>query len=858
MKKSNLIVAFIILQISLLNGQNISPQVLQSGQWIKNWMLVGPIHLQKQEQPSGHQWEHIPGFDSDFLKSAGGESKPILKNGSSIRFTGGSAKCILYNSPDSMVNLDNALSKEFPVLAYGYTEVEATEEGIRMLALGSNDGCRLWLNGEQIWDVPGERGLFADDDLIPVYLKKGKNTILIKVEERGGSWGFCMRFKSFAAADLNTQGKLFTVVPKANGLAEFKSSFSETVLNRLIKSLQIEIISDQGKKVLSETRTSDFTTELKLKTDDYLGYTMNLKTQLKNGEVLPGEINFFAGKRQQYFLFNNRKSDYHIIVDNNASTSEKWAAEELQHWIEKVGGIKISIENTNSNISGQAIYVGYNEKVKNLAGRAQPDSTDESFKYFNAGPDIVIYGGSQRGTMYGVMSFLENELGCRWYTPDVTVAPEKTDYSFERLNHSEKPGVRVRNDFYFEAFNPTWAARNKMNGTLAFDKTTPQPGGTENYWAVHTFYPLMPPSEFFDKHPEYYSLIDGKRIYDHAQLCLTNPDVLKIIIERIKKQMRENPEYLIYSVSQNDWRNPCQCDKCQAIAKTEGSESGPVIWFVNQVAEAVEKEFPDKFIGTLAYQYTRTPPKKIKPRQNVVVRLCSIECCFSHDFETCPENKSFMADLKGWSAIAPHLYIWDYVVNFSHYIMPYPNFYVLQPNIKTLQQNNSIGIMEQAAYQSRGGEFAELRAYVISKLLWNPDCNVQEVINDFMFGYYGRAGLYVRQYFDYLQNRISQETHIHLGLSPDDILFSGSFVSDALSIFSNAEKVAENPEILSRVEMAELPLLYLKCMLAPQLSVYDGTYEKFTRIVEREGITHYAEVGKSNKDEFHKNMDSLK
>ena len=361
--------------------------------------------------------------------------------------------------------------------------------------------------------------------------------------------------------------------------------------------------------------------------------------------------------------------------------------------------------------------------------------------------------------MYGVMSFLENEFGCRWYTPGVSIIPPKDKLVFDRFDHSETPGVRVRNDFYFEAFDPIWAARNKMNGAMSFRQ---QPGGVESYWGVHTFYPLMPPSEFFADHPEYYGLIKGKRISDYTQLCLSNPDVLKIITERIRKIMRENPEYLIYDISQNDWDDPCQCEKCQAIVKKEGSESGIIIWFVNQVAEAIEKEFPDKFIGTLAYRYTRTPPKNIHPRSNVVVRLCSIECCFAHDFKTCPENQSFLRDLEAWSAIAPHLYIWDYVVNFSHYIMPYPNFKVLQPNIQTFRENNSIGIMEQAAYQGRGGEFSELRAYLISKLLWNPDCNVENVIDDFMYGYYGRAGKYIRQYFDLLHGRITPETHIHI------------------------------------------------------------------------------------------------
>jgi hypothetical protein len=283
-----------------------------------------------------------------------------------------------------------------------------------------------------------------------------------------------------------------------------------------------------------------------------------------------------------------------------------------------------------------------------------------------------------------------------------------------------------------------------------------------------------------------------------------------------------------------------------------------MIWFVNQVAEAVEKEFPDKFIGTLAYQYTRTPPQSIRPRNNVVVRLCSIECCFSHDFKSCPENQSFLSDLKKWSSLAPHLYIWDYVVNFSHYVMPYPNFKVLQSNIQTLRDNNSIGIMEQAAYQSRGGEFSELRAYLISRLLWNPDCDVEKVINDFMYGYYGRSGQLIRQYFDLLHSRITPDTHIHLGLSPDDQLFSDSFIHESFQLFERAKIVADNDEILHRVEMASLPILYLKCKRMPVLSRYDGTYNNFCTIAKREGVTYYAEAGEPHRVAFHKNVENAK
>ncbi len=586
-------------------------------------------------------------------------------------------------------------------------------------------------------------------------------------------------------------------------------------------------------------------------------------------------LNSSSDKTGPYILASGKKSAYRIVLDPMASESEKWAADELQHWLKEISGAELPVQLFAETDSGPQIIIGYNNILKKKTGAVPPSKSDESFRYFSSGPDIYIYGGSQRGSMYGVMAFLENELGCRWYTPAVSVIPKRDEIIFKSFDHSEAPGIRVRNDFYFEAFDPVWCARNKMNGAMGSTKDTlnkeekwaevrKQPGGVESYWAVHTFYPLVPPEEFYNTHPEYYSLINNKRVHEDAQLCLTNPDVLRIVTERIKKRMRQNPEYLIYDISQNDWDNPCQCDKCQSIVKREGSESGPVLWFVNQVAQAVEKEFPDKYIGTLAYKYTRKPCKTIHARKNVVVRLCSIECCFSHDIKSCPRNEPFLEDLKGWSAIAPNMYIWDYVVYFQHYLMPYPNIRVLQPNIQTFRENNAIGIMEQAAYQSRGGEFAELRSYVISRLLWNPDCDVEAVIDDFLYGYYGRAGKYVRQYFDLLYTRITPDTHIHIEtanyprLTVWDTLFSGDFAEKAKTIFEEAARVADNSEILHRVELASLPVLYLKCKRTPVAARNDGTYTKFTEIVKREGITRYAEYGEETVSAFHSTVENAK
>jgi hypothetical protein len=616
----SMITAFLLVLSRIFAGNtNAQNQIFSKGEWITEWFLADPFSLTE----SSDETRHLPGFNTDFLSGSGGESNPDNKEGRKIRFKGETVKWIKYQGKDSVVNLDNIISKKSFVIAYAYTEIKSPNEGTSLLALGSNDGGRLWFNGEQVWDCQDARGFSPDDDIIPVAVKKGKNIILLKVEERGNKWEFGARFLPFNLAKFVDEQTLFRVINDKSGNAELLFSQTEPIAKELFKSVHLEIENiSPGMNIWSGNWRVQQKMVLPAVSDNYQQNLLKITATLTDGSFWEKQIPFASGIPVDHVLFENGKTEYSIIVGNNASESEKWAAAELQHWLMEISGATFPIKSDKETTNGKEIIVGYNSRSANLLSKEfkKPADNDEALHYQNVGSSVLLWGGKERGTMYAVFSFLENELGCRWYTPSVTVIPEREKYSFRFLNRYESPTLQVRNDFYFEAFNPVWAARNKMNGTLGFNKTTPQPGGTENYWSVHTFYPLMPPAEFYDKHPEYYSLFDGKRIHDHAQLCLTNPDVLKIITERIKKQMRENPEYLIYDVSQNDWRNPCQCDKCQAIAKKEGSESGPVIWFVNQVAELVEKEFPHKFIGTLAYQYTRTPPKNINPRENVVVR----------------------------------------------------------------------------------------------------------------------------------------------------------------------------------------------------------------------------------------------
>lgn len=862
MRNVMLFASLLSLSLSLCAFAETSPPLYRgepSSAYLRIWALCGPFPLVGDHENVDNI--RLSGMFTDYLRDIGGEEKPHV-----VMDTEGNSNVPIrwkhHISPYDYIDLDGAVSQQATGIAYAYCEIQCEKNTPALFLFGANDGGRVWLNGEEIITHPASGGLKFDLDAAPVLLQRGKNTLLAKIEERGNKWQFAARFVPWDLKAVQDRTRIIQVISTKEGGALFHMNGSSDLWHTLADKIDLSVApaATPDQEIWRGTWGGKKDTPLGIDKNLYRDYVLRVAFQFKGGEKSMTEIPFRAGTRDEHVIFENGTTDYSIVLNSNPSESERWAAEEMRHWLHEVSGADFPIVNMSSQPPQKAIYIGYDDSFQKLwktmpqLSSKPPLPGDESFQYFNMGPSIFILGGRDRGTMYGVMSFLEREMGVRFYTPRVTVAPKKQRYAFTCLEHAEKPGIRVRNDFYFEAFDPIWAAHNRVNGAMTWRE---QPGGLECYWAVHTFFPLVPPEEFFASHPEYYSLVDGKRQYERAQLCLTNPDVLQIVIDRIKKKMRELPQYLIYDVSQNDWGNPCQCEKCQAIAKAEGSESGVVIWFVNQVADAVKKEFPDKFIGTLAYQYTRKPPKTIKPRDNVVVRLCSIECCFAHDFRNCPENESFVEDMEGWAKLAPHLYIWDYVVNFSHYIMPYPNFRVLQPNIQFFRDHNAIGIMEQAAYQSRGGEFAELRAYVLSKLLWDPEIDVPSVIDDFMYGYYGRAGQYVKAYFDLLHNQITPDTHIHLGLSPEDKIFSDDFVRKAERLFDEAEKVADNEEIRQRVEVARLPIMYLKCRRSPIEAKADGTYDRFKAIVAREGITHYAEAGEPHRRAFHEMMDAV-
>lgn len=545
----------------------------------------------------------------------------------------------------------------------------------------------------------------------------------------------------------------------------------------------------------------------------------------------------FACVPHKNTLFSEGKSDYSIVLCDNASASEQTAAEELQSYLQQIGGVTLPIIGCKQLAEGQKhIFVGYNEKYGALCGAVFPEKGDEGYTYRNVGSNIWIYGGSERGTMYGVYSFLENELGVRWYTKDYTHISALKEWCFGELYSNESPFIQYRFVQYYNVEpHKEWLAHNKCNSVWSAQNN--EYGGLVAYWNAHTFEQFIPSGEYFSTHPEYFSLRDGKRT-PYTQLCLSNPEVLQICTDKMKQAIADNPLYWVYSMSQSDNQFPCQCENCRAIEEQYGGHSGLVVWFVNQVADAIKPLYPDKYIGTFAYQYTRKAPTGITPRDNVVIRLCSIECCFAHPLEECAHNRPFISDIEDWSKIAPHLFIWDYVVNYRQYAAPFPNFGVLAENIKTFKRFNAIGIQEEAQYESLGGEFSDLKSWVLSKLLWNPNLDTKKLVSQFITDYYGAAAIYIQQYFDLCHSLINDETVMGIYIDENNPLYTDEFIIEADRLLTQAKQTVAgcDDDICMRVDMVALQIDYLRVVRTPHEAAADGTRDRLFNFIRKNNI----------------------
>ncbi|MEZ5040580.1 MAG: DUF4838 domain-containing protein [Saprospiraceae bacterium] len=487
-------------------------------------------------------------------------------------------------------------------------------------------------------------------------------------------------------------------------------------------------------------------------------------------------------------LVSGGTSDYTINIADNATELETKAAEVLQDYLQQISGVSLAIHTGKG--AGKEIRIGQ-------LGQAAHTGIN-TIAYGVEAEHLFIRGGSPRSTLNAVYTFLEKELGCRFYSPSVEQIPAKTKLQLPAsLNYSYTPPITTRTVHSRLCYDhPAFADKLKVT-TEAFPAYVPEA-------RVHTFHRFVPANLYYQEHPEYYALRNGKRI--PTQLCLTNEAVFQIVKDTVASLLEQYPEANVISVSQDDNTQYCQCANCEAIHEKEASPSGSMIHFVNRIARV----FPNKQISTLAYQYTRKAPKTLKPEPNVLVTLCSIECDRSAPIEE--KCSDFTRDLIAWGEKTDNIRIWDYTTQFTNFLAPFPNLYTLQPNIELFVKNNAKWVFEQ--HSNQPSELFELRSYLTAQLLWNPTADVDLIIADFLEGYYQAAAPFVKDYITTIHKELAKDSSFFLFLYGDPSQGFGSFLKEGLlnyydSLYNEATlAVTEQPEVLKRVQEARLSIDY--------------------------------------------------
>ena len=548
----------------------------------------------------------------------------------------------------------------------------------------------------------------------------------------------------------------------------------------------------------------------------------------------------------------NLKEFTGIVLSDASDEREKFAADMLNETFEKIAGRKLTI---GGAATGKAFRFG----------KIVPELGEAGYRIAVAeNGDILLSGGTRRGVINAVVALLEEDIGVRWYAAkEPPRIPECSDGMIGVVPREYQPSLLMREPFYYQSFDSNYEIHNRTNQTW-LTNVPEKFGGAWNFphgGFCHTLFKFLPES-LFEEHPEYFALIDGKRVVNKngvkaAHLCMTNPDVPKIVaknaIALLEKE--KNPAEII-SISQNDGGGGfCQCEKCKAMAEAEGGVSGPLLAFVNQVADEIHTIYPNIIVETLAYLESFLPPKTVRPGKNVMIRLCTDSHAWPFPLFYIEESGVFYNALKKWNEIGASLLIWDYVTDFGDYPMPRPNMWVMDHNFDLLLANGAKGIMLQGAYQSPGGADAIIKSWIFAKRMWNPNWRFDDLFEDFIEGYYGAGAPAMREYYDYQKKRWMAFHESHQGqplVKPGPKFhWNHNDVMQLMLLLEKALKATSKDPIAQRHIILEgFNAEYLRLKLGPEsqsdVVSHRCHIDNFKAQAKEIGFTRYHEGGPAN------------
>lgn len=475
------------------------------------------------------------------------------------------------------------------------------------------------------------------------------------------------------------------------------------------------------------------------------------------------------------YIAEDGETDWAIVTAENPDECILTAVDELQTYLNKICGAEFEHISENNLPQGKnAIVLGETQLEDGILTIDRENIKVDGFRLFSNGEYLFIAGKDSRGTLYGVYTFLEEYLGVRWFTPTLEVVPESEDIVVDAsIDRLVEPSFEVRrNDC--AGTNNAHRARTKMN--VSFWQEVPEYGGALTYVLWDVTLDVLVPDSLFAEHPEYFAMNpDGTRTTDHV--CLSHPDVLSIAVANARQAILDCPrDSKFIHIGQKDNSNYCHCEACEALYEKHGSVCAPTLIFTNNFADALDDEFPDFTFTFYAYGETDRPPtdETLVCNPNVAPVLCGIHrACRSHPITECGaidgdetlmnlygENEPMVAqDYANWVKFADRTYIYDYTINFLNSLQFFSNFETMQSTMKYMHDIGITGYI----YNCGDGHFAafnELRNYLLCKLQWDVNADVEYHMLDFMKAYYGEeAAPYIKEIIDIQTAQIKATAH---------------------------------------------------------------------------------------------------
>ena len=485
-----------------------------------------------------------------------------------------------------------------------------------------------------------------------------------------------------------------------------------------------------------------------------------------------------------------------IYLAPGAPPAEENAAMELQKGLKRIFGFSAPISRKDPDRC--TFFVGQSPAAGKVLGVAdfslfKPDEI--LLKKVNG--KMYLLGDRPRGTIFAVYEFLERAYGVRFWTAEVEHWPREKKFFLPEIDHRYAP-VFLRRYVYYDL-----SRKSPFCVKLRNNRYWPGPrwGGTEEIIGFcHTFGLFVPAKKYFAAHPEWFAMLNGKRV-STGQPCLTSPGFRRALIEGALAALRKRPAPKVISVSQNDGGTTlCECARCTAFIRKHGNKTDLLMDTVNEVADAIAAEFPKVQVETLAYSFTREPPKTVVPRKNVLIRFASGRADQSRPFDSDANarNRDFF---KAWRKFGNPLAVWTYETNFERFYMPFPNWRGLLNDPRFFADNGVIDIFQQGSQAGPVADLADLRVWVLGKLQWDPYQDPKKLVREFAEGFYGPAAPYILAYIDHM-TAVSRKggKSFHFELKAADLL-------RAREILLQGEKAAASDRVLrQRLRIAAVPV----------------------------------------------------